>query len=338
MKITNNMIHPELRTIGRLIRTVLPFFKASSFNSIGKLMSFAFKGRTSKKMRCEQIFIPRKNEVEDKLRLCVYSPLKQNESSVGILWLHGGGYGLGLPEQDEAFIRSFVLQFNCVVIAPDYQLSTKAPYPAALEDCYSALLWMKQNAETYGIRVNQLMVGGDSAGGGLATALTIYARDKKEVSIAYQMPLYPMLDDRMITKSSQNNDAPVWNTKSNEIAWQLYLGPLYKSENIPAYASPSRLTNYKNLPPSFTFVGSIDPFCDETIAYMEQLKLAGVPVNYKIFEGCFHGFDMIVSNSTPAKEAKKLLLENLSYAIDNYFAEQPENSMYEKPHPKQDSN
>lgn len=324
LKITNDMIHPELRATGRFIRAVLPFFKVSSFDSIGKLMSFAFKGRTCKKIRCEQIHIPREDADQSTLRLCVYSPLEQSESSAGILWLHGGGYGLGLPEQDGAFIQSFVSRFGCVVVAPDYQLSTKAPYPAALKDCYSALLWMKQNAETYGIRTNQLMVGGDSAGGGLTAALAIYARDKKEVSIAYQMPLYPMLDDRMCTDSSQDNDAPVWNTKSNEIAWELYLGSLYKTERVPAYASPSRLSDYKNLPPAFTFVGSIDPFCDETIAYMEQLKATGIPATYRVFEGCFHGFDMIVPNSTPAKEAKKLLLENLSYAIENHFAEQPE--------------
>ncbi|MFQ9802289.1 MAG: alpha/beta hydrolase [Clostridia bacterium] len=156
----------------------------------------------------EQIYIPRKERrvTEDLLRICVYSPFERKKKATGILWIHGGGYGLGVPEQDEAFIRRFVLTYNRVVVSLRIIVfTTIAPYciQAALEDCYTALMWLKENAALYDICPNQLMVGGDSAGGGLTAALTIYARDKREVAIAFQMPLYPMLDDRMITKSSQ---------------------------------------------------------------------------------------------------------------------------------------
>lgn len=324
MVITNKMIAPEVRTTGVIVRAILPYFRVSTFELCNRMM-VSMKGRGGKGMRFDQVFIERlpSSTVDGQLRLCVYSPLEPKENMPGILWIHGGGYGLGIPEQDEGFIRSFVMEYGCTVIAPDYCRSLQAPYPAALEDCYLALLWLKEHAAELNVRYDQLMVGGDSAGGGLTAALTIYARDKGEVAIAYQMPLYPMLDDRMITKSSQNNDAPVWNTKSNINGWKLYLGSLYGTNAVPAYAAPARLTDFKNLPPAFTFVGSIDPFCDETIAYMKQLKAAGVSAEYHVFDGCYHAFDIMVPKSPQAQRAKALLMQSFAYAISHYFAEQP---------------
>ncbi len=210
------------------------------------------------------------------------------------------------------------------MVAPEYTHSTKAPYPAALEDCYAALLWLKQNAARLGVRPDQLMVGGVSAGGGLAAALAIYARDKGEVAIAFQLPLYPMLDDRMMTASARDNDAPMWNTRSNEAAWKLYLGDLYGSDNVPAYAAPARLTDAVGLPPAFTFVGGIEPFCDETVLYFQMLRASGVNAECTVFDGCFHAFNKIGPYTTPAKEAEAALREHFKYAAEHYFAPQPD--------------
>lgn len=324
--ITREMMHPQVREIGTLIRSILPYFKESTFRKINKVMVSSPAFRRIRGMAFEQVYIPRAEEsaVGGKLRLCVYSPLERREKVPGILWIHGGGYCIGIPEQDEGFIRRFVRWHNCVVVAPDYCLATKAPYPAALEDCYAALLWLKANAARYGINPSQLMVGGDSAGGGLTAALTIYARDKGEVSLAFQMPLYPMLDDRMLTKSSRNNDAPVWNTSSNESAWRLYLRELYQAPDIPAYAAPGRLTDFAGLPPAATYIGTLDPFHDETVAYMEGLKAAGIPAEYREFEGCYHAFDMLAPKSAPAKEAAAFLNERFEYAMQHCFSDQPE--------------
>lgn len=324
-QITNEMIHPELRRIGMLMRFILPHFRHSTFINSNRLLNM-MKGKSAKGIEYKQVYLPRPDRetgMED-LRCCVYSPLVKKGDSAGVLWLHGGGYALGNPEMDERFIRDFVQEFGCTVVAPDYRLSTEAPYPAALEDCYTTLFWLAEHTSDLGVRADQLMVGGESAGGGLAAALTIVARDKGEVAIAFQMPLYPMLDDRMITNSSQNNDAPVWNTKSSEISWRLYLGDLYGKDQVPAYAAPARLKDFQDLPPAFTFVGSIDPFHDETLTYMQQLRAAGVPVKFRVFDGCFHGFDVIANKSTPAQEAKALLMENIAYALSHYFAEQPD--------------
>ncbi len=324
MKITNEMIHPQLRRTGRVLRRILPFFTEKTFHFCNRAM-VVMRGRHTKKVCCNEIWIPYPDtdSTENKLRLCVYTPKEPRENVPGLLWIHGGGYAIGAPEQDEGFIIDFIAESGCVVVAPDYRLSTEAPYPAALNDCYTALLWLKEHATEYHIREDQLMVGGDSAGGGLTAALCIYARDKKEVAVAYQMPLYPMLDDRMITESSQDNDAPVWNTKSNENGWKLYLGNLYGTNDVPAYAAPARLTDFTGLPPAFTFVGSIEPFRDEAITYMENLKVAGIPAEYQVFDGCFHAFDLMGAHSAPGKESRELLRQNFRYAVEHYFAAQP---------------
>lgn len=313
-------IHPELRVIGNLIRTVMPHFTKPFFSFANFFLDNILSGiNLATKVNFEKKYITREDGT--KLRICVYSPKEKKESVPGVLWIHGGGYAIGIPEQDFSFIQSFVLASGCVVVAPDYTNSTDAPYPAALNDCYSALLWLKDNGADYGMRSDQIFVGGDSAGGGLCAATTLLARDKGDVNIAFQMPLYPMLDDRMITASSQNNDAPIWNTKSNELGWELYLGETYQTDNVSKYAAPARETDYSNLPPTITYVGDIEPFTDETIEYVENLKKAGVEVQFRIFEGCFHGFDLF-SFTTPAKEAKQFLIDGFMYAVENYTAEQ----------------
>lgn len=324
MKIKNKMIAPEIRMRGRIIRRLLPYFNVSTFKFCNRILGF-ISGRCGKGMRYEQIYLDRPSEIvaAGQLRLCVYRPFDQKEAAPGILWIHGGGYAFGKPEQDERFIHHFVIEHGCTVVAPDYCLSVHKPYPAALEDCYLALKWLQEHVRELQVNPNQLMVGGESAGGGLTAALSIYARDKDEVAIAYQMPLYPMIDDRMTTKSARNNDAPVWNTKSNENGWKLYLGSLYGTNNVPPYAAPARLNNFTGLPPAFTFVGNIEPFYDETVAYMEQLKAVGISVEYYVFEGCYHAFDIIAPKSPQAKRAREVMMQNFAYAKTHYFAEQP---------------
>lgn len=219
------------------------------------------------------------------IKLLILKPTKNRrprEETPGILWIHGGGYITGMAEM--VYISramALVKKFGAVVVTPEYRLSKEAPYPAALLDCYAALKYIKNNGAELGINTSQIMVGGESAGGGLAAAVCMYARDKGEVNIAFQMPLYPMLDDRD-TPSSQNNHAPVWNTKRNHIGWKAYLGEFWKKE-VPAYAAPARQTDYSNLPPAYTFVGDIEPFYWETLMYIENLKKAGVEAKADVY-------------------------------------------------------
>lgn len=260
------------------------------------------------------------------IRIVIISPIKNakpKEKTPGILWIHGGGYATGVPEM--AFLTraiNLVKKYGAVVVAPAYRLSIEAPYPAALEDCYSALKYLKEHTDELKVNSSQIMVGGESAGGGLTASLCMYARDKKEVNIAFQMPLYPMLDN-LDTESSRDNNAPVWNTKKNHQAWKMYLGELYGKE-VPPYAAAARQTDYSNLPPAYTFVGDIEPFYCETLTFIENLKKAGVEAKVDVYEDCFHAFDMYLPLSEKTKKAIAEFEKNYLYAAENYFAKQNE--------------
>ena len=312
-QITEAMIHPELRKKARSLRRGSPSFSLIKTRLMKKLCQM-LRGKHSDNLIYQQEYITRADG--SKLRICVYTPLKRRENVPGLLWIHGGGYSIGIPEQDDAFISRFVEASGCVVVSPDYTLSLDKPYPAAFLDCYDALLWLRDNGTRYGMRPDQIFVGGNSAGGGLAAAVSLFARDKGEVP-AFQILLYPMLDDRP-TESSADNDAPLWYTKVNDASWRLYLGDLYRSSETPIYAAPGRATDLSGLPPTCSFVGSIEPFLDETKSFIERLKENNIPVHFKIYEGCFHAFDQMCPDAEVTKDAIAFLMESFSYAVDNY--------------------
>ena len=320
-------ISKEMRLRGFLFQKLIHLDSKKRFNRAQKMLVKYFK---NKKPENSNITVSEKyikNRDGKEIRLCIYAPknIARERLVTGLLWMHGGGYAIGLPEIEMSTIEKIILTSETVVISPDYRLSLDAPFPAAFNDCYDSLLWMKKHAKELGILENQIFIGGESAGGGLTCCLSAYARDKGEVGIAYQIPLYPMLDDRMKTQSMIDNNAPVWNEKNNKAAWKLYLGNKYQTSEISTYVSPSRLDDYSNLPPTFTFVGDIEPFFDETLAYINNLKAAGVHADIKIFNGAFHAFDMFAPNSDSAKRATKAMLENYKYAVHNFFKEQKNN-------------
>ena len=265
---------------------------------------------------------------ETKLKLLVLRPAinaKPKDKTQGILWIHGGGYMLGMARMIYmSRAIHLVKKYGAVVVTPEYRLSWKALYHAALHDCYDALKYLKEHADELGVNSSQLMVGGESAGGGLAAALCMYARDKGEVSIAYQMPLYPMMDN-LDTESSKDNHAPVWNTKRNHMGWKAYLGDLYElGEKVSPYAAAARQTDYTNLPPAYTFVGDIEPFYCETLTYIDNLRKAGVEANVDVYPNCFHGFDMLLPFKKVSKTAIEKFEKEYLLACEKYFAEQKE--------------
>ncbi|MBO1307588.1 alpha/beta hydrolase [Enterococcus sp. 669A] len=312
-------IAPELK--GNLLFKMFPYLYSKTLSKLANSFLYRTLGGQvkSQKLRYEEKFISRPNGSQ--LRLCIYRSKEPATNTPGILWLHGGGYSMGIPEMDERTYEALMSARPCTIVAPDYRRSVDAPYPAALDDSYLALEWLKEHGAAYGCRSDQLMVGGNSAGGGLAVSVAMMARDKQEIQLAYQMPLYPMLDNRMVTESSRNNHAPVWNTRANQIAWELYLGKLVE---IPIYASPAQATDYSGLPPAGTYVGDIEPFYDETRQYVKNLEAAGVPVNFKVYEGAYHGFSQVKPNTVIAQEAFAFFVENYRYACKHYFAKQVE--------------
>lgn len=261
----------------------------------------------------------------NRIKLLILKPdiPQQGEKKPGILWIHGGGYITGMAEM-VYMSRSIhlVKKYGVTVISPEYRLAGQAPYPAALIDCYHALLYMKKHTEELGIRKNQIMVGGESAGGGLAAALCMYAKDKRTVNIAYQMPLYPMIDNED-TETSRDNHAPVWNTRRNHYGWKQYLKGI-PGGKVPAYAAPARRKDYSGLPPAYTFVCTAEPFYAETITYVRNMQEAGVDARIDIYPGMFHAFDMLLPFLPISKRAAEGFEKKFEYAMAHYFSEQGE--------------
>ncbi len=319
MKVNIQMLAKDLRLTGVIYRLFGGFIPKK--RTVRKKQKRA-QTHTASSMRNVNIYVSRTDG--SNLRLYVKQPKNKAPNNPGVLWLHGGGYAWGMPEMAYISMAKHIAK-TCTIVCPAYRLSTEKPYPAALEDSYQALLWMVAHASELGIRDDQIFVGGESAGGGLTAALCLYARDKGEVNIACQMPLYPMLDDRMQTASMQNNNAPVWNARQNAAAWSLYLDGL-DAAKISEYAAPARANDYSGLPPAITFVGSIEPFFDETATYVKNLEANGVPVAFKVYDGCFHGFDMLAPWSKSAKDANVFFMNCFENACAHYSATQPEKS------------
>ncbi|MDO4973264.1 MAG: alpha/beta hydrolase [Eubacteriales bacterium] len=274
----------------------------------------------------KHLFLTEKRKIpvgDHSIRLLILRPLERREERVpGVLWVHGGGYQSGSAKDIFATrALSLVVKFGAVLVAPDYRLSKKHPYPAALHDCWAALLYLKEHAEELGVRSDQLMVGGESAGGGMAAALCMLARDRGEVNIAFQMPLYPMLDDRD-TPSSADNHAPNWNSKRNRKAWKRYLRAAYGTDLVPCYAAPARCTDYRGLPPCYTFVGDIEPFYCETVEYVRRLQEAGVRAAVDVYPGWFHAYDLFFPAKKIVREAIARFEEQVQYAMEHDFAPQ----------------
>ena len=261
--------------------------------------------------------------VDHTIRLLILRPLEKKEKPVpGVLWVHGGGYQSGSAK--DIFVTralSLVVKFGAVLLAPDYRLSGRHPYPAALQDCWAALLYLKDPAKELGVRPDQIMVGGESAGGGMAAALCMLARDRGEVNIAFQMPLYPMLDDRD-TPSSADNHAPNWNSKRNRKAWKRYLREAYGTDLVSCYAAPARCEDYHGLPPCYTYVGDIEPFYCETVDYVRHLQEAGIRAEVDVYPGWFHAYDLFFPAKKSVREAVAQFEEQVKYAIEHDFAPQ----------------
>lgn len=259
-----------------------------------------------------------------KMKILVYSPQGEDMSqpATGVLWIHGGGYFTGMASMAGFLGRapSLVKKFGAVVVSPEYRLGRKGRYPNALNDCYDALKYMLLHAEELGINPNQIFVGGESAGGGLTAALCMLARDRQEVNIAFQMPLYPMIDDRD-TESSKDNHSFAWNTRWNHLGWGIYLGPLYGTDDVPAYAAAARQKDYKDLPPAYTFVCTAEPFYCETLDFIAALKGAGIEAQVDVYEGLFHAFDMILPWMAVSRKAAHGFEEVFAAAQAKYFKE-----------------
>lgn len=215
----------------------------------------------------------------------LHRPVGVSQPAPALLWIHGGGYVLGSAQQDDKLCHRFVRELGITVASVDYRLAPEHPYPAPLEDCYSALTWL---TGLPAVDPGRVAIGGASAGGGLAAALALLARDRGEVTPTLQLLAYPMLDDRS-SGGPRNPNYRLWSPKSNRFGWAAYLG-----DADPQVAVPARREDLGGVAPAWIGVGTHDLFHDEDLAYAERLQQAGVPCHVEVVPGAFHGFDLVV--------------------------------------------
>ena len=235
----------------------------------------------------------RDERADSNVRVRVYAPPQAGPPRPCVYWIHGGGYITGSALTVDPRLNRWVEALDCVAVAVDYRLAPEHPYPIPLEDCYAGLSWVVQHAERLGIDPARLVVAGSSAGAGLAAALALLARDRGGPPLARQVLIYPMLDDRQTTPSSQLDGTAVWGRPANRLGWHAYLGLNTNQAQVPAYAAPARATDLAGLPPAFVAVGGADLFRDESIAYAARLLEAGVPAELHVYAGAPHGFEII---------------------------------------------
>ena len=232
----------------------------------------------------------------------------------GVFEIHGGGFLIGSKEMMDPWCERLVAELDIVVVSVDYRLAPEHPFPAGVEDCYAALCWTAQNAEALQLDPERLAIAGQSAGGGLAAACALMARDRKGPPLCFQLLEIPELDDRLETPSMQQfTDTPLWNRPNAEWSWRHYLGPDHTGEVSP-YAAPSRATDLSNLPPAYVSTMEFDPLRDEGILYGLALMQAGVPVELHNYAGTFHGSGL-VPHAAPSRRNSLEVLEVLARGL-----------------------
>jgi acetyl esterase/lipase len=248
--------------------------------------------------------------------IVVVAPAAARPGRGAVLHLHGGGFVMGSPEQNLPRLREQVAQLDCVLVSVDYPLAPAAVYPAAVEASYAVLRWLASEAAALGVDRQRIGVAGESAGGGLAAALALLARDRHGPHLAFQNLLYPMLDDRTGV-TAENNPATgqfIWTRESNNFGWASLLGTSPGSDGVSAYAAPARAADLAGLPPTYIAVGSLDLLLDEDVAFAMRLARAGVPVELVVYPGAVHGFNL-VPNAAISKRAIRHRLDALAGAL-----------------------
>lgn len=306
-------IHPELQQVAK----VSPKFSFSKKNLwlMGLLMSLMPAPKTPKNVLIENISIPGQAD-STKLRLRIYKPKPVAALTPVLIWMHGGGYVLGRPEQDDERCAHYVGELGIMVVSVDYRCAPKHPFPAGLEDGYSALKWVASHSQQLGVDTTRVAIGGASAGGGLAAALVQLAHDRQEIKSIFQLLVYPMLDDRTVLRTDFDDSNNVtWNQKSNRFGWASYLGTECGAADVPAYSVPARRNDLSNLPPAWTGVGSLDVFHDEDVAYAQRLKACGIACVIDIVPGAFHGFDVLAPQVPVVRDFRRAQIAALKTAL-----------------------
>ena len=274
--------HPQLRVARFLPRTIITARTLPTLRRLTKL--------TARARRRDAEVVA----VNADVSVHVFRPATARPATPALLWIHGGGMVLGDAGQDRAFCRRVADELGIVVVSVEYRLAPEHPFPTPLEDCYTALQWLAGQPD---IDPARIAIGGQSAGGGLAAALTLLVQERGEIRPVLQLMSYPMLDDRTTTRTDIDpRRLRIWSPASNRFGWSAYLGA--PGGEVSPLAAPSRYEDLSGLPPAWIGVGTNDLFRDEDVAYARRLQEAGVDCALHVVPGAYHNFD-----STEAKAA-----------------------------------
>ena len=238
-------------------------------------------------------------------------------SRIGILHTHGGGYVTGSASASVRNLQEVAAALDCCAVSVEYRLAPETTYAGSIEDNYAGLLWLYRHAEEMGVDPQRLAVMGESAGGGHAALLAIAARDRGEVPLAFQLLVYPMLDDR----TGSTREVPpqmgriVWTAAANRFGWGAFLGQEAGGASVPSAAVPARVSSVEGLAPAFIGVGGIDLFVLEDIEYARRLIEAGVSTQLLVVPGAFHGFDGLAADTEVAQRFNAAKLDALRGAL-----------------------
>jgi len=242
----------------------------------------------------------------------IYKPVDVSGSLPGMFFIHGGGMIMGSIEGENLKAAMLCETIQAVVVSVEYRLAPENPHPAPVQDCYEALVWMSKNATELGFDPDRLAIVGGSAGGGLAIATALMARDQEFPKLCFQMANYPMIDDRNETPSSKEiTDVGIWDREANLEAWDWYLGGKPADE----YAAPARAKNLSDLPPTFIDVGEIDLFRDEDIEFATRLLQAGVTTELHVYPGAYHASEAFAPDAELSKQIWAKRIEALKRAL-----------------------
>ena len=238
--------------------------------------------------------------------LLVWRPREMTATTGALYWIHGGGMIGGIHRGAEIpSLLAYAHESDLVVVSVDYRLAPENPHPTPIEDCYTGLTWLHESAVDLGVDPGRVVVGGASAGGGLAAALALLARDRGGPAIRAQLLLYPMLDDRNDSVSAhQMTGVGVWDRTSNDTGWGCLLQGGQGGPDVSPYAAPARAEDLSNLPPAFLDVGSAETFRDEVVEYASRIWKAGGQAELHVWPGGYHAFDSIVEDAALSRCAQ----------------------------------
>ena len=242
----------------------------------------------------------------------VYRPVNATGPLPGVYYIHGGGMIMGDIAGEDAGATMLCDLVGAVVVSVEYRLAPEHPHPAPVEDCYAGLVWTASHAAELGIDPQRLALYGGSAGGGLVLGCALLARDRGGPALKFMMPIYPMIDDRNETPSSQEiTDVGIWDRAGNIEAWAWYLG----GKPADQYAAPARAQDVSGLPPAFIDVGTVDLFRDEDIAFAQRLMQAGVPTELVVNPGSYHASEVFAPEAALSQRIWARRVEALRRAL-----------------------